>query len=553
MLKQEICILLEQTLKTAQEQGKIPRITLPEINVEHPKNKSRGDYASNLPIRLARDTGVKPLELAKIIAELIPRGDMLQKVEVAPPGFINFIISDKWLTGQVDAILKHGTEYGCPNIGQGRKIQVEFVSANPTGPLHVGHGRGAVLGSTLANALSVCGYTVEKEYYINDAGTQMQAFYESLYARYLELFGKEAQIPENGYHGSYMVDLAKEIYAERGEEFLKLTPEEAVIILGSLGKEKVISSIRNDLNLLKVSFDVWFSEKSLYQNGQYQKVMAILEQKGAILKKEGAIWFSSPDNKEDKDNVLVRSTGVPTYFASDCAYHYNKFVERGFDNVINIWGADHHGHIPRLKNVLSILDINPDRLHVMTTQMVTLIRNGIEVKLSKRSGEMITLREIIDEVGADACRFFFLSRASSSQMDFDLELAKQQSMDNPVYYIQYAYARIASIFRMAAENNIDYHDGNISLLTTEPELTLIKRMIQLPEILELVTRNIEPHHLPHYAQELATAFHSFYKQCRVISEEDKNLTMARLKLVEAARIILAKTLDIMGISSPEKM
>ena len=553
MLKQEICILLEQTLKTAQEQGKIPRITLPEINVEHPKNKSRGDYASNLPIRLARDTAVKPLELAKIIAELIPRGDMLQKGEVAPPGFINFIISDKWLTGQVDAILKHGTEYGCPNIGQGRKIQVEFVSANPTGPLHVGHGRGAVLGSTLANALSACGYTVEKEYYINDAGAQMQAFYESLYARYLELFGKEAQIPENGYHGSYMVDLAKEIYAERGKEFLKLTPEEAVIILGSLGKEKVISSIRNDLNLLKVSFDVWFSEKSLYQNGQYQKVMAILEQKGAILKKEGAIWFSSPDNKEDKDNVLVRSTGVPTYFASDCAYHYNKFVERGFDNVINIWGADHHGHIPRLKNVLSILDINPDRLHVMTTQMVTLIRNGIEVKLSKRSGEMITLREIIDEVGADACRFFFLSRASSSQMDFDLELAKQQSMDNPVYYIQYAYARIASIFRMAAENNIDYHDGNISLLTTEPELTLIKRMIQLPEILELVTKNIEPHHLPHYAQELATAFHSFYKQCRVISGEDKNLTMARLKLVEAARIILAKTLDIMGISSPEKM
>ena len=553
MLKQEISSILEQTLKIAQSQGKIPPITLPEINVEHPKNESHGDYASSLPIRLAHATGIKPLELANIIVELTPRVALLKKVEAAAPGFVNFTLSDEWLTKQVDTILKHGSEYGLLDIGQGKKIQLEFVSANPTGPLHVGHGRGAVLGSTLANVLSASGYVVEKEYYINDAGTQMQAFYESLYARYLELSGKKAQIPENGYHGSYMIDLAKEIYEERGEEFLRLTPEEVSINLGNLGQEKIIASIRNDLNLLGVPFDVWFSEKSLYQNGQYQKVMTILEQKGAVLKKEGAIWFTSLEHKEDKDNVLVRSTGIPTYFASDCAYHYNKFLERGFDNVINIWGADHHGHIPRLKTVMGVLGINPDRLRVMTTQMVTLRRNGVEVKLSKRSGEIVTLREIIDEAGADACRFLFLSRASSSQMDFDLELAKQQSMDNPVYYVQYAHARMVSIFRMAAENNIDYHDGDTSLLITEPELTLIRRMVQLPEVLELVARNIEPHHLPHYAQELATAFHSFYKQCRVISEEDRELTMARLKLVEAARIVLVKTLQIMGISSPEKM
>ncbi len=553
MLRQELVSLLEQTLREVQSQGKIPAISIPEINVEHPQKEMHGDYATSLPIRISRLAGVKPLELANIIIAIIPPMPMLKKIEAVAPGFINFTLSDDWLTKQVDTILDSGLNYGCLDIGKGSKIQVEYVSANPTGPLHVGHGRGAVLGSTLANVLSSSGYVVETEYYVNDAGAQMQAFYDSLYTRYLEAFGKQAQIPTNGYHGSYMIDLAKEIIMERGDKFLNVSPEEALFQLGKLGQQIIIDSIRKDLNLLGVQFDVWFSEKSLYQNGQYEKVMSLLKQKGAVVKREGAIWFSSPKHKEDKENVLVRSTGIPTYFASDCAYHYNKFIERGFDNVINIWGADHQGHIPRLKAVLSVLDINPDRLRVMTTQMVTLRRNGVEVKLSKRSGEIVTLREIIDEVGADACRFFFLSRASSSQMDFDLELAKQQSMDNPVYYVQYAYARIASIFRMAQENNIDYRHGNTSLLTTEPELTLIRRMIRLPEILELVTHNIEPHHLPHYAQELATAFHSFYKQCRVISDEDKELSKARLKLVAAAKIVFARTLNIMGITAPEKM
>ena len=553
MLKEEIASLLEQSLKEAQKRGRIPSVTIPEISVEHPQNEAYGDYASSLPIRLAHQTSIGPLELANIITQSIPHVAILKKVEAVAPGFINFTISDNWLAKQVNTILNSGMDYGCLNIGKGSKLQIEFVSANPTGPLHVGHGRGAVLGSTLANVLSSSGYIVEKEYYINDAGTQMQAFHESLCARYLELFGKRAEISANGYHGNYMIDLAKEIFAERGEELLKLPPEEALQQIGKLGQEKIIASIRDDLNSLGVQFDVWFSEKSLYQNEQYEKVMSLLKQKGAIVEKEGAIWFSSPGQTENKDNVLVRGTGVPTYFASDCAYHYNKFVERGFEHVINIWGADHQGHIPRLKAVLDVLGINPERLRVMTVQMVTLRRNGVEVKLSKRSGEIVTLREIIDEVGADACRFFFLSRASSSQMDFDLELAKRQSLDNPVYYVQYAHARIASIFRMARENNIDYRQGDVSLLTTEPELILIKKMVQLPEVLELVTRNIEPHHLPHYAQDLATAFHSFYKQCRVISEENVALTQARLKLVAAAQIVFAKTLKIMGITAPEKM
>ena len=471
---------------------------------------------------------------------------------MAPPGFINFTLKSDWLTSQVGSILVTGDTYGNIDLGQSSRVQLEFVSVNPTGPLHVGHGRGAILGSTLANVLTAAGYRVEKEYYINDAGSQIDAFYRSLYARYQQCSGIDVEMPTDGYLGSYMVDLAKEVIAEEGDRFLTLPEKEAVPQLGQMGLKKIIKQIESDLELLGVSFDIWFSEKSLYDNGQYQRAMSLLHQGGYISEKEGATWFVSTALGEDKDNVVVRGDGSPTYFAADIAYHYNKFLERKFDKVINIWGADHQGHISRMKAVVGALGIAPERLQVIISQMVTLRRGEELVRISKRSGDIITLREVIDEVGSDACRFFFLSRSADSQMDFDLELAKKQSADNPVYYVQYAHARIASILRLAQQRGIDYHDGDASLLVTEPELTLIRKMLLLPEIVEIVVHTLEPHHLTYYAQDLATAFHSFYKQCRVISRNEAS-TKARLKLVEATKLVLAKTLHLMGMTAPEKM
>jgi len=433
-------------------------------------------------------------------------------------------------------------------------VQLEFVSVNPTGPLHVGHGRGAILGDALANVLTATGYKVEKEYYINDAGSQIDAFYRTLYARYQQCLGIEAEVPSNGYLGGYMIDLAKEIIAEKGDKFLALPEPEAVLQLGQLGLDKIIKLIRSDLELLGVTFDVWFSERSLYESGQYQTALSLLRQGGYIGEKEGATWFVSTALGEDKDNVVVRGDGSPTYFASDIAYHYDKFLVRKFDKVINIWGADHQGHVSRMKAVVGALGIAPERLKVIISQLVTLRRGDELVRISKRSGDIITLHEVLGEVGADACRFFFLSRSADSQMDFDLELAKKQSADNPVYYVQYAHARIASIIRLAQQRGIDYRGGDVALLTTEPELTLIRKMLLLPEIVEVVVYTLEPHHLAYYAQDLATIFHSFYTQCRVVSrDDDEILTKARLKLVAAAKLVLAKTLHLMGMTAPEKM
>jgi arginyl-tRNA synthetase len=400
--------------------------------------------------------------------------------------------------------------------------------------------------------LDAAGFKVQKEYYINDAGNQIISFYRSLYARYRQSFGIDAEMPAEGYFGAYVTDLAKEIIGEHGDEFLKMAPEEAEVKLGKLGLQKMQAVIKDSLEALGVSYDNWFSESSLYQNGQYDKVMSMLKQSGYIAEKESATWFVSTALGEDKDNVIIRSDGTVTYFGSDIAYHYNKFVERKFDKVIDIWGADHQGHVSRMEAVVGALGIDPKRLKVIISQMITLKRGGELVKLSKRSGDMISLTEVIDEVGVDACRFFFLCRSADSQMDFDLELAKKESQDNPVYYVQYAFARISSILRLAEEKGINYKDGDVSLLTDESELMLIRRMLLLPEIIELIANTLEPHHLTYYAQDLATIFHSFYKQCRVVTDEAE-ITMARLKLVASARIVLEKTLSLMGMSSPEKM
>ncbi len=552
MIRQKLIDMIIKAANKAQKQGRLPSVALPPVTVDHPQNPEHGDYASSLALKLARATNLKPLAIAEEITKLIASSPEVDTVSTAPPGFINFTLKNEWLTSQVNEILKANDTYGNSKLGQGSRVQIEFVSVNPTGPLHVGHGRGAIMGSTLANVLSATGHNVEKEYYINDAGSQIDAFARSLYARYQQGLGTSIEMPSDGYFGHYMASLAQEIIDETGERFREMPELEAVSEMGRLGLDKMIKQLKTDLELLGVTFDVWFSEQSLYENGQYQEAMALLQDRGYIGDREGATWFFSTALGEDKDNVLVRGDGSPTYFAADVAYHYDKFIERKFDRVINIWGADHQGHVSRMKAVVSAFGIDPDRLQVIISQMVTLRRGKELVRISKRSGDIITLHEVVDEVGADACRFFFLSRTADSQMDFDLELAKKKSADNPVYYVQYAHARIASILRLAQERVIGFEGGDVSLLTTEPELSLIRKMLLLPEIIEMVATTLEPHHLSYYAQDLATVFHGFYTQCRVISD-DEILSKSRLKLVAAARLVLARTLSLMGMDAPEKM
>jgi arginyl-tRNA synthetase len=499
---------------------------------------------------------MKPMDIAKIIIEHMPAIPEVQSVTAAPPGFINFKLSSSWLTELVSRILEQGEDYGNGILGKGTRVQIEFVSANPTGPLHLGNGRGAVLGSALASVLAAAGYTVEKEYYFNDAGNQMQAFYNSLYCRYQQGFGKEAEMPENGYHGSYMVELAKKITDEQGEKYLSMPEAEGKAALGAIGLKKVMDWIKDDLKKLGVTFDVFYSEQTLYKQGQFKHAMQLLQDRGFIAQRENATWFTSTALGEDKDNVVIRSDGTPTYFGADIAYHYNKFFERHFDRVIDIWGADHQGHVTRMKAVIAALGGKAENLDILISQMVTLRRGQETVRISKRTGDMITLREVIDEVGMDACRFFFMSRTADSQMDFDLELAKKEGNENPVYYIQYAHTRMCSIIRKAAEEQgiTDFSDGDTSLLTREAELSLIRKLAMFPEVVETAAATLAPHHLTYYAQELATVWTVFYHDpdCHVLSD-DLRLTKARLKLVTAAKNVLARSLHLMGMTSPEKM
>ena len=552
MLRDKLGSCLQEAASEVQREGSLASGAPVETVIEHPQDPEHGDFASSLPLRLARSMGIPPLVIAEKIIEHISLPPEVAKVEIAPPGFINFTLRPDWLARQVDYILSRGESYGDLSLGEGKRIQLEFVSANPTGPLHVGHGRGAVLGSTLANVLSAAGYHTEREYYLNDTGNQIGAFGRSLYARYQQCLGREVDMPSDGYLGDYLIGLAKEIVQQHGDRFLSRKPEDAISELSKIGTETMIDGIRADLALMAVRFDGWFSEKHLYESGRYDEAMRLLEDKGYVVTRDNATWFESSALGEDKDNVLVRSDGSPTYFASDIAYHYNKFVERGFDQVIDIWGADHQGHVPRMRIVLEALGSDPGQFKVIICQLVTLRRGKEVVKVSKRSGGMVTLRELLDEVGADACRFVFLSRSADSQMDFDIDLAKRQSADNPVYYVQYAYARIASILRLAQQRRIDWSEGDVSQLQSEPELTLIRQLILLPEMIEEVANTLQPHHLPYYAQDVATVFHSFYKLCRVISKNPE-LSQARLKLVAATQVVLARVLHLMGITAPERM
>lgn len=547
--------LIANAVQQARSEGVLQLETMPEIQVEHPANPQHGDFATSLPLRLARATRINPLELAESLVRYIPPCEQVERVSAAPPGFINFYLRDRWVQEQVEEVRRAGGEYGDVDVGEQRPVMVEYVSVNPTGPVHVGHTRGAVLGSALGNVLKAAGYQVTQEYYVNDAGNQMNAFYASVYARYLEALEQPAEMPANGYVGEYITDLAKEIAASEGARFLGMDREQALKEIGDIAREKMIDLIRDDLAQIGVAFDNWFSERSLFQQGEYERALQLLRDKEYLSTRDNALWFNSSQLGDDRDNVVVRSSGEPTYFASDIAYHYNKFVVREFDTVVDIWGADHQGHVPRMKSAVAALGITPERLTILISQMVTLKRGTEVVRASKRTGDFVTLRELTDEVGADACRYFFLARTPSTQMEFDLELAKEESSENPVYYVQYAHARNAGILHLARTRNIDWSAGDVALLTHSSELSLLRTMIRFPELVEHMARTLEPHQLPHYTMELATAFHWFYENCRVISarEEDNDLTLARLKLVESAQIVFRRALEMMGMNAPERM
>ncbi len=555
MIKDELVQLVQKAIKKAQRQGDLPKFEVPPVTVEHPKQADWGDYATPVCMQLAPLARMAPVKIAETVVRHLAKADYLGKVEVAHPGFINFALAEAWLAQQVETVLAAGETYGNVDLGQGKKVQVEYVSANPTGPLTVGSGRNAVLGDSLANVLAAAGYEIQREYYVNDAGTQMRLFNETLYARYAQALGQDEPVPEKGYQGSYMVELGQQLAQEHGDEFLRMDREEAIEALGEIGLQKMLISIRNDLELMGVRHDNWFSERSLYTDGYFARIMTILRQRDHLAEREGAVWFKAEELDGGKDEVVVRSTGEPGYFASDIAYHYHKFVERGFDWVIDVWGADHQGHVPRMKAMMRSLGLDPERLTLIIYQLVTLKRGGEIVRLSKRTGDIITMREVLEEVGPDAVRFFLLARVADSQMDFDLDLAKEESAENPVYYVQYSHARIASILRYAQEQGTTWEGGNVSLLTHPMELALIRQMLLLPEIVEQVALNLAPHHLTYYAQDLASAFHSFYRDCRVVSSDlaDVELTRARLKLVKAAKITIARALGLMGVSAPERM
>ena len=548
---------LRAAVADVQREGVLPAFDVPaSVLVERPQKPEHGDFASSLPLRVTKAVGRPPLEIAQAIARAITPDGPIGEVFVAPPGFVNFRLSGDWLRAQVDVIRDAGDTFGCTDTGAGKRVQVEFVSVNPTGPVHVGHARGAVLGSALAEALEAAGFDVTREYYVNDAGTQMDLFYRSAFARYAEALGRtDIPLPTDGYQGAYLTDLGAELAARHGSRFLKMERDAAIAELGEEGLNRMLDVIRADLNRIGVEFDVWFRERSLFDDGLFDETMRFLRESGYTAEHDGAEWFTSTALGDEKDNVIVRSTGAPTYFASDIAYHRDKFVRRGYDRVINIWGADHQGHVPRMKAVMQALGLDPERLTILISQLVTLKFGGDLVRASKRSGNIITLGDLVDEVGADACRYFFLARAAESQMEFDLELARRASNENPVFYVQYAHARIAGILRQANERGVTWEDGDVSLLVDDAESALVRKMLLLPELVEAIAVTLAPHSLPHYAVELATAFHWFYDHCRVLSAEpaDAPLMKARLKLAEAAQTALSRTLGLMGMSAPMTM
>lgn len=551
-MKKQIQVRVKKSLERCYANGSLTSGSIPEITIEVPNHAEHGDFASNLAMTLARDEKKPPRQIADILVKELSRTDaFFERIEIAGPGFINFFVNkDVWRQG-LRNITSEGEDYGRSTVGQGKRIQVEFVSANPTGPLHIGHGRGAATGDAIASILSAAGFDVVREYYINDAGNQMDTLGRSVYLRYRELLGNKVEFPENCYQGDYIRDIARDLITKYGDRYLKTPEEETVRFIARVGGDVILSGIRQDLEEFGVVHDTWFSEQTLFDNGKVTDSITYMREKGLLYENDGALWFRTTDFGDDKDRVVVRGNGVTTYFASDIAYHREKF-DQGFDIVVDVWGADHHGYVPRLKSVVQGLGRNPDDLKIVLVQLVALLRDGAPVAMSTRSGEFVTLKEVVDEVGRDAARFFFLMRRSDSQLDFDLELAKRQNAENPVYYVQYAHARICSIFESAREKGLSPVDDSLDRLETPEELSLIKMLSAFPKVVEGSALSFEPHRIPYYLQELAGQFHSFYNRNRVLGEDD-DLTKARLFLLKCTAQVLKNGLLLLGISAPERM
>lgn len=546
---------VRQCLENCYRTGTLSSGLIPDIVIEVPAHAEHGDFATNVAMQLAKPEKKAPRQIAEILVkELTEIGDLFEKLEIAGPGFINFFINKDVWRDSLKTIFAEGDEYGKVTVGAGKKVQVEFVSANPTGPLHIGHGRGAATGDAVASLLSAAGFEVVREYYINDAGNQMDTLGKSVYLRYCELLGKTIEFPADCYQGDYIRDIARDLVTKFGSRYLDVTDKEAIPVFAKIGGDIILDGIKDDLADFGVVHDTWFSEQTLFDSGKVAEAISLMRERGHIYEEEGALWFRTTDFGDDKDRVVVRGNGVTTYFASDIAYHRDKY-DRGFDWAINVWGADHHGYVPRLKAIVEGLGRDPDDLKIILVQLVSLLRNGEPVAMSTRSGEFVTLKEVVDEVGRDAARFFFLMRRSDSQLDFDLELAKRQSTENPVYYVQYAHARICSIFETAIEKGLvpeDFAATPLTKLEAAEELALIKFLGKFPETVEGSALNFEPHRITYYLQELAGLFHSFYNRHRVIGE-DQELSAARLLLLKCTAQTLKNGLLLLGVSAPEKM
>jgi|AP59_1055472.scaffolds.fasta_scaffold04537_3 arginyl-tRNA synthetase len=552
-MKTAIQIIIHDALEKARQAGELELSPFPEIVVEKPKDEKMGDFSTNIAMTLARSERKNPKMIAESVVRYLKNGDLSQ-VEIAGPGFINLKMSHEFFLQRLKNVVKQGDDFGQTDVGQGTKVLIEFVSANPTGPLHVGHGRGAAVGDALARILKKSGYDLSTEYYINDVGNQMNFLGRSTWLRYRELLGEAIEFPDDHYRGEYIKDIANEIVKQKGNEFLNKPEEECLPFFRKFAKDNILKGIQKDLTEFRVNFDNWFTEQSLYDDSSVEKAIEWLKGKGHIYEKDGAVWLKSSAFNDDKDRVIVKKTGEKTYFCSDIAYHQNK-INRGFKKIINLMGADHHGYVPRMEAVLEAMGYDKKIFKILLIQFVSLLRAGEKVSMSTRAGEFETLKDVVSEVGVDVARYYFLMRSSDTHLDFDLELAKQETSENPVFYIQYAHARICSIFRTAGEKGVVWNRSNevdLSLLVEGEEFGIIRAVLAFPEIVEKSARALEVHRISHYLLDMVSRFHGYYSRHRVISD-DKALTLARLFLLDAIRITIRNGFDLMGISAPEKM
>ncbi|PAD17437.1 arginine--tRNA ligase [Shouchella clausii] len=527
---------------------------VPSVLLEAPKDKAHGDFATNIAMQLARIAKKAPRAIAEeLVANFDRKQAGIEKIEIAGPGFINFFLDNGYLRELIPQVLTEKDDYGSSDVGQGEKVLIEFVSANPTGDLHLGHARGAAVGDTIANIMDKAGYKVSREYYINDAGNQIENLAASLNARYLQALGEDQPMPEDGYHGQDIIDIAKQLVDEAGDQYRQLDEKERLAFMRDYGLKKELEKIKQDLNAYRVEFDKWFSETSLYESGQVERGLQVLKDKNETYEKDGATWLRSTAYGDDKDRVLVKQDGTYTYLTPDISYHLDKF-DRGHDRLIDVLGADHHGYIPRMRAAIQALGYDPARFNVQIIQMVSLFQGGEKVKMSKRTGKAVTLRELMEEVGVDATRYFFAMRSPDTHLDFDMDLAVSKSNENPVYYIQYAHARVCSILRQGEELGIPYSaNTDLSPIASEKEYELLKAIGEFPgAVAEAATKQI-PQRIANYAYDLAQALHSFYNVTRVIDTENKDLSATRLALMKATQMTIKNALALLGVEAPEKM